>query len=29
VNWSSASLQQELDIIHAHTDRDRRLVAAG
>jgi UDP-2,3-diacylglucosamine pyrophosphatase LpxH len=29
VNWSAAALQQELDIIHAHTDRDRRLVAAG
>jgi UDP-2,3-diacylglucosamine pyrophosphatase LpxH len=29
VNWSTAALQQELDIIHAHTDRDRRLVTAG
>lgn len=29
VNWSDAGLQQELDIIHANTDRDRRLVTAG
>jgi UDP-2,3-diacylglucosamine pyrophosphatase LpxH len=29
VNWSAEGLHQELDIIDAHTDRDRRLVPAG
>lgn len=29
VSWSAEGIQQEMDIIHAHTDRDRRLVAAG
>lgn len=29
VSWNAEGIQQEMDIIHAHTDRDRRLVAAG
>jgi UDP-2,3-diacylglucosamine pyrophosphatase LpxH len=29
LNWGAQGIQQEMDIIHAHTDRDRRLVAAG
>jgi UDP-2,3-diacylglucosamine pyrophosphatase LpxH len=28
VNWSAQGIQQEMDSIHAHSDRDRRLVAA-
>jgi UDP-2,3-diacylglucosamine pyrophosphatase LpxH len=29
VTWSAQGIEQEMDIIHAHSDRDRRLVAAG
>jgi UDP-2,3-diacylglucosamine pyrophosphatase LpxH len=29
VTWNAQGIQQEMDIIHAHIDRDRRLVAAG
>ena len=29
VTWNAQGIQQEMDIIHAHIDRDRRLVTAG
>ena len=29
VTWNAQGIQQEMDKIHAHIDRDRRLVAAG
>jgi UDP-2,3-diacylglucosamine pyrophosphatase LpxH len=29
VTWNAKGIQQEMDIIHAYTDRDRRLVTTG